>query len=237
MLHENILLLRRMYDAARLVDPVQKVVLDSDGDLPKLTSETCYQYWKRGKICDNCVSMRAYLANKSFMKLEQSGGDVVLVTAIPLENTEQPLILELMMDASESMLIAMNGQGGIPLINNTAAEISDMILRDKLTGVYNRLFADERLIADVAKARAQGKPLSIMFMDVDNLKEINDVKGHGAGDSALGEIAKTILGCIRTDLDWTARYGGDEFIVCLHNTDGKVARQGSGKNPCKHRIA
>ncbi|MHB1314372.1 MAG: GGDEF domain-containing protein [Christensenellales bacterium] len=225
-LKANLDFVRQMYDAVRLVDPVTRTVLDFEGDLRKETTETCYHYWKTGRVCENCISMRAYLANKCYMKLEQSDGMIMMVTAIPIEGAERPTVLELLKDATESMLVSTDiFEGGHPVVHRTTAEINDMISKDKLTGIYNRRYVDERLIADVAKSRMEGLPLSIVFMDIDNLKDINDSKDHAAGDKTLHAITRTILHCIRTDLDWAARYGGDEFIICLRNTGSEVAEQ------------
>ena len=62
-----------------------------------------------------------------------------------------------------------------------------------------------------------------MFLDIDNLKEINDSLGHAFGDKVLIDVADIIMRSIRCDTDWVARYGGDEFLICLYNTEAKEA--------------
>ena len=65
--------------------------------------------------------------------------------------------------------------------------------------------------------------LSVIFIDIDNLKTINDTYGHAAGDLALKNAASAMQGCIRAGLDWAARYGGDEFVICLNNVGNDEA--------------
>jgi diguanylate cyclase (GGDEF)-like protein len=65
--------------------------------------------------------------------------------------------------------------------------------------------------------------MSLVFLDVDNLKEINDLLGHAFGDKVLKEVSEIIMRSIRFDTDWVARYGGDEFLICLNNTETKEA--------------
>jgi len=62
-------------------------------------------------------------------------------------------------------------------------------------------------------------------LDVDNLKIINDTFGHALGDKALTKVSDVLMRSIRTNTDWAARYGGDEFLVCLFDTGGKGAYQ------------
>ncbi|MFA9215726.1 MAG: DUF484 family protein [Sphingomonadaceae bacterium] len=87
-------------------------------------------------------------------------------------------------------------------------------LTDSLTGVYNRRYIDRRLLEEIARARRQGYPISVMYIDIDHFKRVNDTVGHGGGDEVLREVA----GRIKTELrlsDALARFGGEEFVVLL----------------------
>ncbi len=95
--------------------------------------------------------------------------------------------------------------------------------RDPLTGVNNRSSFREVLDREVELSRRHGAPLSLIMLDVDRFKSINDAHGHLAGDVALQSIASCTLSCIR-DSDILFRYGGEEFCIALANTSLTGAR-------------
>ncbi len=209
----------KMYDIVRIVDPIEKRVLEYKNSTLVSIDEICYGYWKNGLICDNCISIRAYKDNKSFMKLEYNPEFVMLVTAIPIENKDRPIVLELLKNATDSMLIGTGDYNDGHMLINVVSKMNDMIIKDSLTSMYNRRFADERLPVDIVKATLEQTPLTLMFFDVDNLKYVNDKYGHGMGDLVIKEVGKILKNSIRTDKDWIARLGGDEFIISLNNTN------------------
>nr|WP_314460029.1 GGDEF domain-containing protein [uncultured Clostridium sp.] len=106
---------------------------------------------------------------------------------------------------------------------NAVQDMSNMIIRDELTSLYNRRFIDERLPADIVTAVTLQKPLSLIFIDIDNMKITNDVLGHPSGDKLLKFASKIMQRNIRSKTDWVARYGGDEFVVCLNNAGNDTA--------------
>ena len=88
---------------------------------------------------------------------------------------------------------------------------------DRLTGLMNRGYFDERMTSEVSRARRYGHPLAVAMIDVDHFKRFNDTMGHAAGDAALQILAETISGSLRQS-DLVARYGGEEFVVILPMT-------------------
>lgn len=222
-LEENLTFFNKMYDAVRIVDPLCKKVVEYQDSSIGQTDEICYDYWVDGNICDNCISVRAYRENKTFMKLEQTHNSIMLVTAMPIENAKEPTVLELIKNATDSMLVGTGDYNKGHMIKKVVDDFNQMIVKDPLTSIYNRRFIDERLPADIIKATIEEWPLSILFMDMDNLKYINDTYGHTIGDWVLKEMGNVIQSCIRDCNDWSARYGGDEFLVCLSNTNSDEA--------------
>lgn len=90
--------------------------------------------------------------------------------------------------------------------------------KDPLTGVNNRSTLEESLNREVKLAQRYDRKLSLIILDIDNFKIINDSYGHAAGDSVLKTIAELTQSCVRST-DILYRYGGEEFVVLLSNTD------------------
>lgn len=93
----------------------------------------------------------------------------------------------------------------------------ELTLRDPLTRAYNRRYFDRRLLEEVSFARRQGSPLSLLIIDVDHFKRVNDDYGHPVGDLVLERVASGIQGVMRPE-DVLARYGGEEFVVIARHT-------------------
>jgi diguanylate cyclase (GGDEF)-like protein len=102
-------------------------------------------------------------------------------------------------------------------------ELMALALYDQLTGVANRRLLREHLIQGMASAGRRDRPISMLVIDLDGFKAINDELGHQEGDSVLRGVAGCISDAVRTD-DIVGRFGGDEFIVICHEADEQVSR-------------
>jgi len=101
-------------------------------------------------------------------------------------------------------------------------EVQRLAVTDGLTGLFNRHKLDEALANEFERARRYKRPLSLIMIDMDGLKAINDTYGHPAGDSALKMVADVIRSQIRR-VDMPARFGGDEFVVLLPEVELELA--------------
>ena len=101
--------------------------------------------------------------------------------------------------------------------------IGSMIYKDTITGLFNRRYIDEYLPRAVSAACERGQPFSLIFANIDELKPIIDRYDLVAGDLVIQHIAELIKRMIRQANSWVARYGGDEFIICLPGVDNASA--------------
>jgi diguanylate cyclase (GGDEF)-like protein len=126
------------------------------------------------------------------------------------------------------------------LSNVTAREkLKYLATRDALTGLFNRREMENILEREFSRATRYGTPLSLLFIDCDNFKMVNDSYGHSCGDALLRYIADKMMGMIRRD-DIAFRLAGDEFVIILPNQTSKEAMKVSErlrsffqKNPMK----
>jgi diguanylate cyclase (GGDEF)-like protein len=98
-------------------------------------------------------------------------------------------------------------------------ELRALTITDPLTGLHNRRHFDVVCAAEWDRARRDRRPLAVLFIDVDHFKSYNDCHGHRAGDECLAAIASAIRQSLQRPADLAARYGGDEFVVLLPDTD------------------
>jgi len=109
-------------------------------------------------------------------------------------------------------------------IGRLQVALQELAVRDSLTGLYNRRYLDETLEREVSRARREGNPLSLVMLDIDYFKRVNDTYGHQVGDEVLRRLATTLLSDVRTE-DVACRYGGEEFLILLPNMPLETAMQ------------
>lgn len=115
-------------------------------------------------------------------------------------------------------LASYYGMGLLYEIESARAQLQIAVIRDSLTGLYNRAFLQARLIDEVERVRRTEQPLSLILMDVDHFKDINDCFGHARGDEVLKELSQVLAESLRP-CDLVARYGGEEFVALLPGVD------------------
>ncbi len=101
--------------------------------------------------------------------------------------------------------------------------IEELTVVDEHTGLYNSRHLHRQLELEIVRARRFGHPLSLVFLDLDHFKAVNDTYGHQTGSDLLREVGQILLARLRT-IDVATRYGGDEFVVLLPETDREPAR-------------
>ena len=210
-------LFSKLSDITRIVDPLQKTVIQYKNKDVVIDGIHCFDFWGKNKVCDNCISMRAYNDNKTYVKIEYNKEKIYLITAVPHDLNDRRVVIEILKDITNSLLLssyeneAVDSTGIHALIDN----MNKFAYRDPLTGLYNRRYIIEKLPVDLLNATLLSNEFSIIMADIDHFKLINDNYGHLAGDQALKTVAETLSGCIKRESDWIARYGGEEFLICI----------------------
>jgi diguanylate cyclase (GGDEF)-like protein len=116
--------------------------------------------------------------------------------------------------AEERVLEAIGAQAAVAIQN---ARLYELATVDGLTGLYVRRYFDTRLREELERSRRFEAPFSVVLLDIDDFKQLNDTHGHALGDRVLRDVAQAMRRCLR-GVDIAARYGGEEFAVILPRT-------------------
>jgi diguanylate cyclase (GGDEF)-like protein len=119
----------------------------------------------------------------------------------------------------DARLLEMFAQQAMIAIKNARLfeEVQRLSISDPLTGLFNRRHFFELVETEIARSRRYQKPLSVIMLDIDRFKQVNDNFGHFAGDQVLQQVASVCLHCLRS-VDVICRYGGEEFLIMLPET-------------------
>ena len=107
-------------------------------------------------------------------------------------------------------------------IQNLQEKLQEQAVRDPLTGLYNRRFLDTIVARELARCEREGLHLTVMMIDVDHFKKVNDTYGHPGGDEVLKKLATLLLDKVRV-IDVACRYGGEEFLLMLPSMSPEFA--------------
>lgn len=216
-------ILDKAFDNIRLVDPINKKIIHDKGTTTQDHNLPCFAFWDSNKICDNCISLRAYHDNKTYVKMEYSLKDIYVMIAIPIDLPDRRVILEIIKNTTNSLILETD-QGNIySEVHELIDKMNNLALKDSLTGIYNRRYINEKLPTEITGAHLEGKDISIIMADIDFFKNVNDTYGHLCGDRTLKKFAKALSQCLSREVDWVARFGGEEFLICLPGVSNERA--------------
>lgn len=220
---------KNFYDTIRVVDPIKKKVLSDDinencnqklGINDDFSKVNCHEIWKKNSGCNNCVAKKAYLENDTFVKLEHNERKIFMVIASPVEIEGKRYVVELLKDVTENGEIVDKCEE-TTYLDIKMSNIGETLVKDYLTGVYNRRYINHRLSKEIERNLNRDMPTTIIMADIDWFKNINDTYGHLIGDKILKDFAVVLNENIRISSDWIGRYGGEEFLIVLNDTDKK----------------
>ncbi len=214
-MNQNVKITRQQAEEAKMLEKVFDVVRFLEGDfLEKMQDDPCvgvkigmcqcYDFWKKNKPCENCISAKAYAEKKQKTKLEFLDADVFLVISRYLEIDDEACVMELVKHLENDTLIDTDGRD--KLVGKLKG-YQDKLYIDPITGVYNRRYFEDEI-------RNMQNSAGVAMIDLDDFKLYNDIYGHDMGDQVLCIVADAIKNCIRKT-DKLIRYGGDEFLLIL----------------------
>ena len=167
-------------------------------------------------------------SSEAFTRREDSH-NVYSILCVPLKVDDETIGVINITNRKSGGSFAKEDQEILGALANQAAvaiartRLYEAAITDGLTGLFVRRFAMHRLSEEVRRARRYESELSVVMCDIDHFKSVNDTYGHQAGDEVIRQVATTIMGALRVDVDVAGRYGGEEFLLILPHTDSENA--------------
>lgn len=222
---ERLSIFKNLYDIIRLVNPINDSIINHECENLSVKSGFCYDIWKRNERCENCISRVAYDKEETAVKIEYSEGKIILVIASPLIIKNNKYVIEMIKDVSQNGRISNMDTNYEESVLGFLNVIKERTVKDELTDVYNKAYINERLPKDLRISVNENLSTSVVMIDLDYFKNINDTYGHVIGDKVLRDFAAIVKNYTRSDsMDWIGRYGGEEFILVLNNADEDIAQ-------------
>lgn len=197
----------QIFNIVRLIDEerISRMENNCDNQDP-IDPCPCYSFWKRNKLCTNCITAKTIKDKRQRVKIEFSGTDSYQVISRYYNIEGKNYVMELINHMDNG---ALKDEDVCKKLESKIVSYKEKLYSDALTGVYNRRFYEENVKNSKINA-------GIAMLDVDDFKLYNDSLGHIAGDMALCACADTIKSCIRKS-DQAIRYGGDEFLIIIYD--------------------
>ena len=175
------------------------------------------------KDCLRCHALQGYREG------DIRGGISVTITATAMQQQLRENTILLVISAFGIVglifaIIRFISQAFIKDLKSAETKLIDMANHDFLTGLVNRREMFNRAAIELSRARRHGKPLSVILIDIDYFKKLNDNYGHDMGDSVLKDLSRTLKETLR-EYDIVCRYGGEEFVVVTPETGLDMARE------------
>lgn len=218
-------IMKGTYDSIRIIDPLNKNILYFNDGGNFTTERGCYYLWNRNSICENCISLRAYLERDTFIKFEYLDEYIILITAIPIVIEDVVYVVELMKDISKSAdFYDLNFKDEMN-INDMVEELNNKFIIDDMTGVYNRRYIDEKLIAELQKNDANEFPMTVLMIEIDSFQKVMVDEGIDNSTRVIKDFVSILKAAINTDTDWIGRFEDNKFIVVLSNINTDAANK------------
>ncbi|MGL4847381.1 MAG: GGDEF domain-containing protein [Clostridium sp.] len=206
IIEDKLSLFSDFYDSIRILDSKNLSTLETTH--LQLNNFHCLD----NPFCSDCLALKALETNKTFRKLTFHNEKAFLMTVTPLKLNKETFIVEFFSNVTENLILVNSTKG--EAIHDFYVNLNDKINIDPLTKAYNRnfLFTNSNSKFSIKS----NDTVSLIMLDLDFFKNINDTFGHLVGDSVLKEFSSRIMSFLKPK-DYLYRYGGEEFLVILDN--------------------
>lgn len=222
---DKMALFEKAFDRSRLIDPTINKALELKDNKISEVGIDCFAFWEKENVCDNCIALRAYRENETFIKIEYSKEDIYLVAAVPVILSGRTVVIELLKKVTNSIIFGSDQRELREDIYRMIDHLNNVAIMDSLTGLYNRRYINEKLPVEIVNEELSGHGISIIMADLDMFKNINDTYGHLNGDCVLKCFADILQKGLKRENDWVARYGGEEFLICMPGAGLKLSME------------
>lgn len=228
---EKLCILDNMYDVMRIIDPINKNVINISNEQSIKDKSKCYEFLNRGTICNNCISMRVNVEKDTFIKLEYVKNGIMLIIATYITINKVIYIVEIIKNITGQKSNLLNNNFD-SYVKDAIDNLNEKVIRDELTGAYNRIYIESRLSVDLNSSMVNKNALSIIMVDIGEINNINDKHGYHMCKEFFKEVSKLIKESIEDDSYWIGRYSENKYIIVLNNVDKEEACNISNKIRC-----
>lgn len=226
LLRDGTLLLRRPFDENVIGSSLARGKIFSDM-LPQADHGTLLQR----SLVDDVERMYSYHALRNYPLVLETAESKAALLASWYENLLRSAVFVLVVGVALSlcaMTLIRQIRHGLRTeaeLRNAHAALQKLAMQDGLTGLANRRQLDAALPDEIGRARRNARPLGVIMLDIDHFKRFNDLYGHPAGDECIKAVGQAVLGCVGRSGDLVVRYGGEEILVLLPESDETGAWQ------------
>jgi two-component system, cell cycle response regulator len=174
VVREKLSILDNMYDVMRIIDPINKNIINISNQRALIENTKCYDFFKRGTMCDNCISKRAHIENDTFIKLEYVSSGVILIIATPvITSNGKRYIVEIIKNiaSQNNRLLNDNLQG---YVKDVIYNLNEKVIRDELTDLKRRISEEDKKRIEEINKEEKLSSLNYRIQELRNiLNEMN----------------------------------------------------------------
>lgn len=203
-----------VFSLYRVVDYTTHEVYNVVGEELVKSEGHCYDIWRKGGPCHNCISKHTCTNDREYMKLEFLDDVVYLIISVPMRHNGRKYSLELAADATKSMFVSSGWKDDNTEVMRIIEDFNNAAVKDTFTGLYNKNYIIDQMINYFSRGDKKEK-LSAIMLNVDDFKNFNLKYGTDLGDVVIERLA----GIIKSHVDsndhkiWAGRFGGSSFVI------------------------